>query len=100
MIEVVSTFTRPNADVDFFYQVHGDHPLVQKILNEFNQSIGSNRVYLKSLDRYKMEIAMKFDSQEQFWQFAGNNKELFEQRQSMIEDWCARTGHEYSWKIL
>ena len=96
MFEIVSVFTRPDTEVDFFYRVHGGHSVVQEILKAYNQSTGSTGTSLKYFDGYRMEVSMTFENKNQFWKFVEDNKELLDQRSKLIEDWCERTGHTYS----
>lgn len=96
MFEIVSVFTRPDTEVDFFYRVHAGHSVVQEILKAYNQLTGSTGTSLKYFDGYRMEVSMTFENKNQFWKFVEENKDLLDQRAKLIEDWCDRTSHTYS----
>jgi hypothetical protein len=98
MFEIVAKFNRQSTDFDFFYTAHSSHPVVLNIHEQFVKAPGHRELAVLRNDNDCMEISMSFDSAEMFWQFAKNNIELIDQRQQLIDQWCAKTGHVYSWR--
>jgi hypothetical protein len=98
MFEIVAKFNRQSTDFDFFYTAHKSHPVVLNIHEQFLKAVGHRELTVLRNDYDCMEISMSFDSAENFWQFAKNNITLIEQRQQLIDQWCDKTGHVYSWR--
>jgi hypothetical protein len=97
MFEIVAKFTRQSPEFDFFYTAHKNHSVVLRIYEQFSNTVGHRDLTVLRNDNDCMEISMTFDSAENFWQFIKGNIELIEQRQQLIDQWCSKTGHVYSW---
>jgi len=97
MFEIVAKFTRQSPEFDFFYTAHKNHPVVLSIYKQFSNTVGHKEIKVVRSDDQCMEILMSFNSAENFWQFIKDNNELIEQRQQLIDQWCSKTGHIYSW---
>jgi hypothetical protein len=97
MFEIVAKFNRQSDDFDFFYVAHKKHPVVLGIYERFVGTVGHKELKVIRDDNQCMEISMTFDDADTFWQFAKDNIKLIEQRQQLIDQWCAKTGHVYSW---
>jgi len=97
MFEIVAKFTRQSPEFDFFYTAHKNHPVVLSIYKQFSNTVGHKELTVIRNNDDCMEISMTFDTADTFWQFVKDNSKLLEQRQQLIDSWCARTGHVYSW---
>jgi hypothetical protein len=47
----------------------------------------------------KIEIAMNFESSEDFWNFAKQNYDIIEQRKQLVYKWCDKVDHIYGWRF-
>jgi hypothetical protein len=50
-------------------------------------------------DDLKIEIAMNFESSEDFWNFAKKNYDVIEQRKQLVNEWCDKVNHVYGWRF-
>lgn len=100
MFEIITVFTRPDAEVEFFYEVQGNHPIVKEIQQRYYQTPGSKGLSVKYKDREKIEISMAFETAKQFLDFVDANKDLLEKRKQLIDEWCSITGHTYSFYTI
>jgi hypothetical protein len=50
-------------------------------------------------EELKIEIAMNFESSDDFWNFAKQNYDIIEQRKQLVYEWCDKVSHVYGWRI-
>lgn len=95
MFRAVVTFKRPDSAAKFFYQEYIDHPVVKEIQSKFesNQGFIAKRVLLETDSMF--EVAMEFDSFENFMSFVEKNKELIDQRNELVKHWCETNNHVF-----
>jgi hypothetical protein len=65
----------------------------------FHAALGHIDITVISDDDLKIEIAMNFESSEDFWNFAKKNYDVIEQRKQLVYDWCDKVNHVYGWRF-
>ena len=99
MFKIITTLTRMDDTNNFFYEEFKDHTIVVAIQDQFARSNGFLGKEILLNAPLIVEIAMKFETAENFWEFARLNHDIIDQRKNLIEDWCKRVNHKYSWRI-
>lgn len=99
MFKIITTFTRLDTSNNFFNEEFKDHPVVVAIHDQFATSNGFLGKEILLNEGLVIEIAMKFETAENFWEFARLNHDIIDQRKNLIDSWCTRVNHKYSWRI-
>ena len=99
MFRIIATFTRLDTTDKFFYEEFEDHPVVVDIQDRFARSNGFLGKDLLLIEDLKIEIAMNFETADNFWEFAKINHDIIDQRNTLVEQWCSSVNHKYSWRI-
>lgn len=102
MYKVVAVFTKLDAEDPFFCDTeeYKDNSLVQDLHKAADATGKYHGMELISEDLHKKEMAMLFDSKQDFEMWAYSNMELLEERKEMINTWCEITGHGYDFYFL
>lgn len=95
MFRAVVTFTRPNTSANFFYQEYIDHPVIKEIQSKFETSQGFIGKKILLSEELRFEVAMEFDSLENFMSFVDSNKSLLDQRNNLVVEWCSKNDHVF-----
>jgi hypothetical protein len=95
MFSIVVEFKRDTTENKFFYEEFTDHPVIVKILSLLQQHPKYISMYRES-DDYTFKILLKFKDKGSFLEILNNNQELFITRHMMIEEWCEKVDHKYS----
>jgi len=100
MFKIIVEFTRPNNSHKFFYEEFAEHPVVLSLKNSFESHPGfkGKEIFIDSDNR--LEVAMNFDTVENFLDFAKTNQDMLDKRMVLIQDWCEKTGQTFSHKTL
>lgn len=93
MFRAVVTFKRPDASANFFYQQYINHPVVKEIQSRFESSQGFLGKKILIQEELRFEVAMEFDNFENFMSFVESNKDLIDQRNELVKDWCENNNH-------
>ena len=99
MFRIITTFTRLDTTNKFFNEEYENHPVVVDIHNRFAKSNGFLEKEILMNEELTIEIAMNFETADNFWEFAKINHDIIDQRKNLIEQWCASVNHKYSWRI-
>jgi hypothetical protein len=102
MYKVIAVFTKLEAEDPFFcdteeYKENGIVIDLHKTATSTGKYHGIVEV---SSDDYKKEMAMLFDSKQDFEMWAYENMPLLEERKEMIDTWCQITGHGYDFYFV
>lgn len=100
MFKIVVEFKRPNTDAEFFYTAFAEHPVVLALKDAFESHIGFCGKEILVEEDYRVEIAMNFNSVENFLDFSKKNQPLLDQRMELIQDWCSQNQHVFSHKTI
>lgn len=95
MFRAVVTFKRPDSLSKFFYHEYVDHPVIVDIQKSFESSQGFISKKILVDDELNFEVAMEFDTFENFMLFVGSNKDLIDQRNALVEEWCTKNNHSF-----
>ena len=99
MFRIITTFIRQDMSNKFFYEEYKTHPVVLSMSERFHSAPGHIDITIISEDDLKIEIAMNFESSEDFWNFAKKNYDVIEQRKQLVYDWCDKVNHVYGWRF-
>ena len=99
MFRIITTFTRLDTTENFFYEEFKDHPIVISIQERFLKSNGFLGKEILMNEELTIEIAMNFETADDFWEFAKTNHDIIDQRKTLVEQWCSSANHKYSWRI-
>ncbi len=99
MFRIITTFTRLDTTNKFFYEEFKDNPTVISIQERFAKSNGFLGKEILMNEELAIEIAMNFETADDFWEFAKSNHDIIDQRKLLVEQWCSRVNHKYSWRI-
>lgn len=99
MLKVTVTFQRSTTDAEFFYTAFAEHPIVLALKDKFEGHPGFRGKEILVEEEYRVEIAMNFDTVENFLDFAKANQDLLDQRKAIIEDWCKQNNHTFEHTI-
>lgn len=101
MFKIVASFTRPNTDYEFFNDIYMNHDIVKQIQKNAERIPGylgiDENVYR---DDFRCDKGLCFEDLDSFYQFGRENKELLDQRLQLINEYCARTKHEYKYYYI
>jgi hypothetical protein len=101
MFKIVASFIRPDAEFEFFGDIYMQYELIQELHNNAKKLSGflgvDENVYR---DDYRCDKALCFDNAQTFYQFAMENKDLLDKRMLLINEYCARTKHEYKYYVI
>ena len=100
MFKIVSSFSRENPDYNFFYHDYNQHPTVLEILENANATRGFLGLFEIVCDDYQHDLALGFETAEDFQAFVQANQVILNKRSELISDYCQRTGHEYKYYII
>lgn len=94
---IVAKFSRKNDIDDFFYHRYQDHPVVLEIKNRFESTGGhvGKSILVDSFEVF--EVALVFETQEDFIEFVLKNENILQQRNDLINEYCEKTGHRYEY---
>jgi hypothetical protein len=95
MFRAVVIFQRPNTLSKFFYHEYVDHPVVVDIQKSFESSQGFLSKKILVNEELKFEVAMEFETFENFMSFVESNKNLIDQRNALVEEWCTKNNHSF-----
>jgi hypothetical protein len=102
MYKVIAIHTKLDAEDPFFCDT--EEYLENDIVLELHKKAAETGKYHGieeiSADSYKKELAMLFDSKQDFEMWAYSNMELLEERKEMINTWCEITGHGYDFYFV
>ena len=99
-MKIIVTFTRPDKTADFFYHAYAEHPVVQALHDKFEAAPGFLGKEILVDEDYKTEVAMNFDTVDNFLLFAKTNQELLDLRKALIEQWCNTVGHTFDHRLV
>ena len=99
MFQIITTFIRPDTSNKFFYEEYKTHPVVLSISERFHSAPGHIDIRVVLEKELKIEIAMNFESSDDFWNFAKQNYDIIEQRKQLVYEWCDKVSHVYGWRI-
>lgn len=99
MFQIITTFIRPDISNKFFYEEYKAHPIVLSMSERFNAAPGHIDLKVISENELKIEIAMSFESPDDFWNFAKRNYDVIEQRKQLVYEWCDKVNHVYGWRF-
>lgn len=99
-MKIIVTFKRTTKDADFFYTAFAEHPVVLALKDKFESHSGFFGKEILVEEDYRVEIAMNFDTVENFLDFAKSNQELLDQRKELIENWCKQNSHTFEHNII
>lgn len=101
MFKIVASFTRPNADHEFFSDIYMKYDLIKNLHLNAAKNPGflgiDENVYR---DEFRCDKALCFDSQESFLKFAAENQDILDRRKKLIDLYCAETKHEYKYYVI
>jgi hypothetical protein len=101
MFKVVASFTRANADYEFFNDIYMDNDIVKELHRQAEELSGylgiDENIYR---DQFRCDKAMCFDSEQAFYEFAVHCKTILDKRMEIINEYCLRTGHEYKYYMI
>lgn len=99
MFSITTKFTRPNSNSKFFYEEFNDHPIVLEIRKQFFNFPGHIDITVVKDDLLTKEIAMTFDNVDTFWKFSQEHCDILDKRRQLVEEWCKKNNHCYSWTM-
>ena len=100
MFKIVASFFRNNLDHKLFYDEFFDHRTITLIHEKFYSSIGFVKKEIIKETELQIDIAMVFETETDFLNFAINNQELLEERSKLINEWLTKTGHSYKYYTI
>jgi antibiotic biosynthesis monooxygenase (ABM) superfamily enzyme len=99
-MKIVVTFNRPNSSHKFFYEEYDQHPVVMALYSNFESYPGFLKKEILLETETTAEVAMSFNTLEDFLNFSKDNKNLLDQRKALIEEWCQQTGHTFNHQLI
>lgn len=100
MFKITVTFQRSTTEAEFFYTAFADHPVVLGLKEKFESHPGFRGKEILVEEDYRVEIAMNFDTVENFLDFAKANQDLLDQRTELIADWCEKNNHTFEHNLI
>jgi hypothetical protein len=101
MFKIVASFIRPDAEFEFFSDIYMQYDVIKEIHANARRNRGflglDENVYR---DELRCDKAMCFDSQQSFLEFVAETKDLLDKRMLLINEYCARTKHEYKYYVI
>jgi hypothetical protein len=101
MFKIVSSFTRPNTDQEFFNDIYLTHELITELHRNAERISGflgiDENIYR---DEFRCDKALCFENELAFSQFVEENQQLLFKRNQLIEDFCNTTGQMYKYYII
>lgn len=99
MFKIVTVFERQN-NTPFFYEQFSDHYVVNKIQSAFEKSSGFLGKEILTENPSRIEIAMCFESYDNFKNFCNQNSDLITERTKLVDEWCLKTNQTYSFYFM
>lgn len=99
-MKIVVTFNRPDSSHKFFYDEYAQHPVVMSLHTRFESYPGFLKKEILVDNETTAEVAMNFNTLEDFLNFSKDNKNLLDQRRVLIEEWCQQTGHTFKHQLV
>jgi hypothetical protein len=101
MYKIVSSFTRPDTNFEFFNDIFTDYDVIVELHRNAEKLPGylgiDEHIYR---DQFKCDKAMCFKDENSFKEFVENNLILLQKRTDLIAEYCQRTGQEYKYYII
>lgn len=101
MFKIVASFTRPNANHEFFNDLYMNYEIIKQIhavAETIPGYLGVDETIYR--DEFRCDKALCFENKSAFDKFVNSCQILLLKRKQIIEEYCQQTGQEYKYYII